>query len=57
MIKFEKNTYDNFFVYVVNPSTSDSNAKQIQVFINKVTEYVMDKENIKADDILTSVIL
>lgn len=56
MIKFEENTYDDFFVYVVNPSTSDSNIKQIQLFSNKIIEYIIDRENIEMNHIMTNVI-
>lgn len=54
MIKFERNTYDGFLVYSINPSTVSSNMKQIQLFSSKVIEYVAKKESISIDDVLTN---
>lgn len=56
MIKFEKNTYDDFFVYVVAPSTSISNTKQIKLFSDKIIENTVDRESIEKSGILTNVI-
>lgn len=54
MIKFERNNYDGFLVYSINPSTVSSNMQQIQLFSNKVIEYVAEKEDVSVDDILAS---
>ena len=54
MIRFERNTYDGFLVYSINPSTVSSNMQQIQLFSNKVIEYVAEKEDVSVDDILAN---